>query len=91
MYKRQVFTFIFPAFTGIAAGLRLSGDLKEPAKAIPRGTLWATMVGIVVYIMVALKFWVSASPEQLASDQLFMESIAIWPPLIPLGLAAAAV
>ncbi len=87
----EVFTFIFPAFTGIAAGLGLSGDLKEPAKAIPRGTLWATMVGIVVYIMVALKFWVSASPEQLASDQLFMESIAIWPPLIPLGLAAAAV
>ena len=87
----EVFTFIFPAFTGIAAGLGLSGDLKEPARAIPRGTLWATVAGIVVYIIVALKFWVSASPEQLASDELFMESIAIWPPLIPLGLAAAAV
>ena len=49
------------------------------------------MTGIVVYICVALKFWVSASPEQLASDELFMESIAIWPPLIPMGLAAAAV
>ena len=87
----EVFTFIFPAFTGIAAGLGLSGDLKEPARAIPRGTLWATVTGIVVYICVALKFWVSASPEQLASDELFMESIAIWPPLIPMGLAAAAV
>ncbi len=75
----EVFTFIFPAFTGIAAGLGLSGDLKEPARAIPRGTLWATVTGIVVYIIVALKFWVSATPEQLASDQLYMESIAIWP------------
>jgi amino acid transporter len=87
----EVFTFIFPAFTGIAAGLGLSGDLKEPARAIPRGTLWATLTGIIVYIIVALKFWVSASPEQLASDQLYMEAIAIWPPLIPMGLAAAAV
>ena len=87
----EVFTFIFPAFTGIAAGLGLSGDLKEPARAIPRGTLWATIAGIIVYIIVALKFWVSASPEQLASDELYMEAIAIWPPLIPLGLAAAAV
>ena len=87
----EVFTFIFPAFTGIAAGLGLSGDLKEPARAIPRGTLWATVTGIVVYIIVALKFWVSATPEQLASDQLYMESIAIWPPLIPIGLAAAAI
>ena len=81
----EVFTFIFPAFTGIAAGLGLSGDLKEPARAIPRGTLWATVTGIVVYIIVALKFWVSATPEQLASDQLYMESISIWPPLIPMG------
>lgn len=87
----EVFTFIFPAFTGIAAGLGLSGDLKDPATAIPRGTLWATVAGIIVYILVALKFWVSASPEQLASDELYMEAIAIWPPLIPMGLAAAAV
>ncbi len=32
-----VFTIIFPAFTGIAAGLGLSGDLKNPTKSIPNG------------------------------------------------------
>jgi len=84
-----VFTIIFPAFTGLVAGLGLSGDLRDPSKSIPRGTLWATLGGFVIYIMVAYKLAISASPEDLASDQLIMEKIAIWGPIIPIGLAAA--
>ncbi|PCJ86995.1 MAG: amino acid permease [Flavobacteriales bacterium] len=86
-----VFTIIFPAFTGIAAGLGLSGDLKDPKKSIPLGTLWATIVGIIVYIAVAFKLFYSASPWDLASDQLVMSKIAIWGPIIPIGLACAAI
>ncbi|MEN8229034.1 MAG: amino acid permease [Bacteroidota bacterium] len=84
-----VFTIIFPAFTGLVAGLGLSGDLKDPSKSIPRGTLWATLGGFVVYILVAYKLAISASPDELASDQLIMEKIALWGPIIPIGLAAA--
>jgi amino acid transporter len=84
-----VFTIIFPAFTGLAAGLGLSGDLKNPTKSIPKGTLWATLVGMIIYILVAYKLTVSASPEELATDQLIMQRIAIWGPIIPIGLAAA--
>ncbi|MBN1819986.1 MAG: amino acid permease [Prolixibacteraceae bacterium] len=84
-----VFTIIFPAFTGLAAGLGLSGDLKDPKKSIPRGTLWATIAGMIVYIAVSYKFVVSASPEDLVSDQLIMTRIAAWGPIIPIGLAAA--
>lgn len=87
----KVFTIIFPAFTGIAAGLGLSGDLKNPRKAIPQGTLWATGVGIVIYVFVAFKLTVSANLEDLAADQLIMERIAVWGPIIPIGLAAAAI
>ena len=86
-----VFTIIFPAFTGIAAGLGLSGDLKDPKKSIPKGTLWATAVGIVVYVAVAIKLVLSASLEDLAADQLIMSKIAIWGPIIPIGLGCAAI
>ncbi|MFC2081502.1 amino acid permease, partial [Bacteroidota bacterium] len=86
-----VFTIIFPAFTGLAAGLGLSGDLKNPTKSIPNGTLWATLIGMIIYILVAYKLAVSASPEELATDQLIMQRIALWGPIIPIGLAAASI
>lgn len=86
-----VFTIIFPAFTGIAAGLGLSGDLKDPKKSIPTGTIIATMVGIVIYVLVAYKLTISGSLEDLDSDQLFMSKIAIWGPIIPIGLACATI
>jgi amino acid transporter len=85
-----VFTIIFPAFTGMAAGLGLSGDLKDPKRAIPKGTLLATLTGMVIYLIVAYKLAISATPEAMANDQLIMSKIAIWGPIIPIGLGAAA-
>ena len=84
-----VFMIVFPAFTGLAAGLGLSGDLKEPQKSIPRGTLLATVGGFFIYIAVAYKLAISATPEDMGSDQLIMGQIAMWGPIIPIGLAAA--
>jgi amino acid transporter len=86
----KVFTIIFPAFTGIAAGLGLSGDLKDPKKSIPTGTIWATIVGIIIYIAVAIKLFMSADIDALGNDQMVMSSIAIWGPIIPIGLGCAA-
>jgi solute carrier family 12 sodium/potassium/chloride transporter 2 len=87
-----VFTIVFPAFTGIIAGLGLSGDLKDPGKSIPVGTLLATVVGMLIYIAVAFKLSLSLPVEVLANkDRLVMADIAIWSPIIPIGLAAAAI
>jgi amino acid transporter len=87
-----VFTIIFPAFTGIIAGLGLSGDLKDPGKSIPVGTLAATIFGMLIYVAVAFKMAFSLPPEVLVNkDRLVMADIAAWGPIIPIGLAAAAI
>ncbi len=87
-----VFAIIFPAFTGITAGVGLSGDLKNPSKSIPIGTIAAAFVGMIIYLFIAYKLAVSASIDELLNNQLVMGSIAIqgkW--VIPLGLAASTI
>ncbi|HFD04509.1 MAG TPA: amino acid permease, partial [Firmicutes bacterium] len=87
----KVFAIIFPAFTGMAAGVGLSGDLKKPERSIPIGILSATITGMFIYILVAIKLHSSAPMSLLASDPLVMSKIALWGPIIPLGLAAATI
>ncbi len=84
-----VFAIVFPAFTGMTAGVGLSGDLANPRRAIPLGILLATALGFVVYIAQVIKLSVSAPPELLAGDQLIMSRIALWGPIIPIGLGCA--
>ena len=75
----------------MAAGVGLSGDLKNPGKSIPIGTISATLAGMLIYIFVAYKLAVSATVVELA-DQMVMGKIAIWGFLaIPIGLAAATI
>ena len=86
----MVFAIVFPAFTGLTAGVGLSGDLKNPARAIPRGTTIATFIGMITYVFVIYKLTVSASPEDMLSHQLIMSKIAILGVvIIPFGLAAS--
>lgn len=47
----DVFSIFFPAATGIMAGANLSGDLKDPSKAVPLGTLLAIAMTSVVYVL----------------------------------------
>ena len=84
-----VFAICFPAFTGMTAGVGLSGDLANPRRSIPLGILSATGVGMLVYMALVVKLATSASPEALASNDLIMADIALWGPIIPIGLACA--
>ena len=85
-----VFAIVFPAFTGMTAGVGLSGDLRDTRRSIPLGVLAATLFGMLVYVAATYKFAVSMPPEILNDrDNLVMSRIALWGPIIPLGLAAA--
>ena len=84
-----VFAIVFPAFTGMTAGVGLSGDLANPRRSIPLGIMSATITGMVVYVFVVVKLATSATPIALAEDQLIMSRIAVWGPIIPIGLACA--
>ncbi len=85
-----VFAICFPAFTGMTAGVGLSGDLRNPARSIPMGTILATVTGLIVYILVIWKLAVSASPEEMLGNQLIMGKIAVaGAVIVPLGLAAS--
>nr|WP_319268053.1 amino acid permease [uncultured Draconibacterium sp.] len=87
-----VFAIIFPAFTGMTAGVGLSGDLKNPSKSIPLGTVLATVSGMILYVFIVYKLTMSASIEDLTEHQLIMGKIAIaGSVIVPLGLAASTI
>uniref|UniRef100_A0A669B274 Solute carrier family 12 member 3 n=1 Tax=Oreochromis niloticus TaxID=8128 RepID=A0A669B274_ORENI len=48
-----MFSIFFPSATGILAGANISGDLKNPAVAIPRGTLLAIFWTTVSYLIIS--------------------------------------
>uniref|UniRef100_A0A671TWW2 Solute carrier family 12 member 3 n=1 Tax=Sparus aurata TaxID=8175 RepID=A0A671TWW2_SPAAU len=47
-----MFSIFFPSATGILAGANISGDLKNPTVAIPRGTLMAIFLTTISYIII---------------------------------------
>lgn len=84
-----VFAVFFPAVTGIMAGVNMSGDLKDPAKSIPKGTFLAVGVGYVIYMVVPFFFAFRADAITLVSDNMIMQKIAFWGFAILLGIWGA--
>ncbi|XP_066569608.1 solute carrier family 12 member 3 [Amia ocellicauda] len=48
-----MFSIFFPSATGILAGANISGDLKDPAVAIPRGTMLAIFWTTISYLIIS--------------------------------------
>lgn len=74
-----VFAVFFPAVTGFTAGIGMSGDLRDPKRSIPRGTLLAVTTGTLVYLTVPFFLGVSEriSFEELAQPEIAWTKVAI--------------
>lgn len=85
-----VFAIFFPAATGITAGANMSGDLKDPSIAIPKGTLMAIGFTSAVYLAQLVLLAGYADQEQLAADPLgTLTNMSLVGPLVIAGVFAA--
>ncbi|MFH1994768.1 MAG: Na-K-Cl cotransporter [Nitrospinota bacterium] len=81
-----VFAVFFPAVTGFGVGVSMSGDLKDPQKSIPIGTMAA--IGVTFLIYLAQAFWLAwhVPTDQLLNNMMIVRDISRWTWLILAGL-----
>ena len=84
-----IFAVFFPAVTGFTAGIAMSGDLEDPKKSIPRGTLYAIGVGLLVYIALAIFMAYTIDSEVLRTDYNILMKIALFAPAVVAGIWGA--
>lgn len=84
-----LFAIFFPAVTGFTAGVAMSGDLKSPKDSIPKGTLYAIGIGLIVYIALAILFAFFVDRQLLITDTNFLIKVAWFSPLVIAGIWGA--
>ncbi len=85
----MVFAVFFPATTGILAGANMSGDLTDPRRAIPVGTLAAIALSSLIYFAVA--WWIArtGTTTELATNYNHLIDKALFGPAVLAGLLGA--
>ncbi|TRX60540.1 amino acid permease [Fulvivirga sp. M361] len=84
-----LFGIFFPAVTGFEAGVSMSGDLKDPKRSIPGGSIMAIVVGLAVYIGLSFFLAYTVNSESLAGDPKVLLNIAWVPELVIAGIWGA--
>ena len=80
-----VFAVFFPAVTGFTAGVGMSGDLEDPKRAIPRGTLPAVATGTAVYLLINVLLAVTGKVDGETLSRLDPNAPPLWTGIALLG------
>jgi hypothetical protein len=75
--------------TGIMAGVNMSGNLKNPSRAIPLGTFAAVGTGYLIYMLIPFILASRVDAINLVRDPLIMRKISFWGDAILLGVWGA--
>lgn len=84
-----IFAIFFPAMTGVESSVSLSGDLSNPSKSLPTGTISAIATGFILYAGIAIFLFYRVPVDRLIQDPLIMEDLASIPSLIIVGIWGA--
>ncbi|WYZ38766.1 hypothetical protein EsH8_III_000680 [Colletotrichum jinshuiense] len=85
---REAFAILFPATSGIFAGASMSGDLLNPSKDIPKGTLWAMMTTFVAYLVVIFSMAATTTHASFLNNTNVISITSLSMPLILAGECA---
>ena len=84
-----VFAVFFPAATGVTAGALMSGELRNPRRSIPLGTMAAIATALSLYVLGALWLAGSVSFTRLRDDLMVIVDTAAFGPVVSAALLAA--
>jgi solute carrier family 12 sodium/potassium/chloride transporter 2 len=84
-----VFAVFFPAVTGVMAGANMSGDLNNPRKSIPNGTISAVIITTIVYVGLVFVAAFLATPQELLENYSVFIDKSFFPPIVLAGLLGA--
>ncbi|KAG5843902.1 hypothetical protein ANANG_G00155820 [Anguilla anguilla] len=84
-----VFAVMFTSCTGIMAGANMSGELKNPSVAIPKGTIIAVFYTFCVYVILFILVSSTCDRVLLIQDYGFFQRINVWPPFVIIGVYCA--
>ena len=84
-----VFAVFFPAVTGVMAGANMSGDLTNPRKSIPLGTISSVILTTFIYVSLIFVAAVIATPDELAKNYNVFIDKSLFKPIVLAGLLGA--